>query len=156
MAACCYFGIDLRNWLDRNLSSSWTVGFRRSSSDLLYSSLFFRFIWTIFSNSNFLSPFYSFGQNYSRFDSSSFFSLDWTILNQNSFFFLPILEKKLSSPPTPNPQKISKKLSFFVLPANLFQSYKNILSPISFWLLEIHSFCSVISCSCHENPNSVL
>ena len=45
----------------------------RDSSDLLYPSLFLPFTWTSYSESNSLSPFYSFGQNYSK--SNSFFFL---------------------------------------------------------------------------------
>ena len=107
----------------------------RDSSDLLYPSLFLPFTWTSYSESNSLSPFYSFGQNYSK--SNSFFLL---LFGQKySKSKLPLLvallgKKNLS--PTPNPQKYSKTFSFSVLVANPFQSYKSVLSHTFFLTFE--------------------
>ena len=111
MAACCYFGADLRNQFDYNFPSRLTDGTTHSSSDLLYSSLLLPFSWTNYSQSNSLSPFYSFGQNYSKSKLPRLFALPG--------------QKNLS--PTPNLQKNSKShfppdLEKFPLFANLFHT----------------------------------
>ena len=59
MAACCYFGVDLRNQLDNKFHFHLMDGILHSSSDLLSASLFLPFTWTNYSESNSLSPFFS-------------------------------------------------------------------------------------------------
>ena len=120
MAVCCHFGVDLRNQLNHNFPSRLTDGTPLSSSDLLYFFLLLPFIWTNYSKSNSLSPFYSLGQNYSKSEFPLLFALPGqSILSQ-----------------TPNPQAYSKTISFSVLAANPFQSYKNISSPFFFLTYE--------------------
>ena len=65
MAACCYFGVDLGNWLDHNFPSRLTDGTLHRPSDLLYFSFFlpFTLLDKIFSKSNFSS--FLFAQNIS-------------------------------------------------------------------------------------------
>ena len=62
MPACCYLGAHPRNQLDLKFPSRWTDGTPYSSSDLLLlpSTL------PNYSKSNYLSPFYSLGQNKSK------------------------------------------------------------------------------------------
>ena len=86
MAACCYFGADLGNWLDHKFPSRWTDGTPHSSSDLLYFTLLLTFTWTNYSKSNFLCPFCSLGQNYSQSNSSFFFTFDKNFPSQNFLF----------------------------------------------------------------------
>ena len=106
MAACCYFGVDLRTQLDHNFRSRLTDGTPYSSSDLLSSSFSQPFAWPNYSKSNSFSLFHSLGQNYSKSNSSSPFSSDKYILSQSSFFsFFPGLTF-LS--PTPHLQNHSK------------------------------------------------
>ena len=68
MAACCYFGVDLRNQLDHNFPSRFTDGTPHSSSDLLSPSLL-------------LLPFTK--TNYSQPNSILFSSLGQIILSPN-------------------------------------------------------------------------
>ena len=86
MAACCFLGVDLRNWFDHNFHSRFTDGTLHSSSDLLYSSLLLFFTRTIFSICNSLSPCYSLGRKFSKTESSSLLSSDKII---RSPIFLP-------------------------------------------------------------------
>ena len=79
MAACCYFGIDLENWIDRYSLSRLADGTPYSSSDLLYFTLHLPFyldklfqVQLIFS----LLIFWFFGQKFSKSNSSSLFSSD--------------------------------------------------------------------------------
>ena len=59
MAACCYFGVNLRNQLDQNFPSRLPDVIPLSFSDLLISSLLLPFTWTNYFKSNSLSPLYS-------------------------------------------------------------------------------------------------
>ena len=68
MAACCYFGVDLRNQLDHNFLSRSTNGTPYSSSDLLASSLL-PFTWKYYPKSKSFSPFCSLEQNYAKSNS---------------------------------------------------------------------------------------
>ena len=153
MAACCYFGVDLRNQRDHNFLSRLTDGTPHSSSDLIYFSLLLPFIWTNYSKYNSLSHFYSRRQNYSESNSSSFFPLDKISLRRNFLFCLLFLDKKTLSP-TPNPQKYPNTNSLSVS-ANSFQSYKNTLSPTFFLIYEISCFLLNYSISSHWSLNSV-
>ena len=73
------------------------------------------FTWTNYFKSNSFSPFYIFGQKFSKSNSSSFFPLDKNILS-----------------PSPILQNYSKTLPNSVLAAKSFQPRKNVLSPIFF------------------------
>ena len=114
MAACCYFGVDLGNWLDHNFPSRLTDGTLHRPSDLLYFSSFL--------------PFTLLDNFFSKSFSSSLSPSDKVILSQNSLSTLLFLDKKVLSP-TPSPQKNSWTISFSVSAANPFQFYKKTLSP---------------------------
>ena len=114
MAACCYFGVNLGNWLDHNFPSRLTDGTLHRPSVLLYFSSFL--------------PFTLLDNFFSKSFSSSLSPSDKVILSQNSLSTLLFLDKKVLSP-TPSPQKYSWTISFSVSAANPFQFYKKTLSP---------------------------
>ena len=115
MAACCYFGVDLGNWLDHNSLSRLTDGTPHSSCDLLYFIFLLPFTWTKYFKSSSLSPLRCFGQKIFISNLSSFFFSDKNILS-----------------PTSIPQKYPETFPISVLAAKSFQSRKNILNPILF------------------------
>ena len=115
MAACCYFGVDLGNSLNRKSLSRLTDGTPHSSSDLLYFTPLLPFTWTNYFKSNSLSLFRCFGQKKFYVQSLFLLSSDKNILS-----------------PTSIPQKYPETFLNSVLAAKSFQSCKNILNPILF------------------------
>ena len=95
MAACCYFGADLRNWLDHNFPSRLTDWTSRSSSDLLYSSLLLPFTWKNYSKSNPLLPFILLDKIIPN-PIPLLSSLRTKIFSRKSLFFLLFPDEKIS------------------------------------------------------------
>ena len=125
MAACSYFGVDLRNQLDHNFPSRLTDRTPYSSSHLLSSSPSLPFAWPNYSESNSFSLFHSLGQNYSKFNSSSPFFSDKYIPSQNSVLSFLFLDshfyvqlhsyKKFQVNLSLRLRKISSLLTYFIL-----------------------------------------
>ena len=115
MVACCYFGVDLGNGLDRNSLSLLTKGTPHSSSDLLYFTLLLPFTSTHYSKSNSILLFCLLDKYFLSPNFSSPFSLDKKILSPTSIL-----------------QKYSETIPNSVLVAKSFQFYKNILCLIFF------------------------
>ena len=106
MAACCYFGVDLRKQLDHRFPYHSTDGTPHSSSDLPSSFLLLPFTGTIFSKSNSLSSFSSLGQFLCQSKSCSLFSFRKQQHSKSKLLFLFALYGQKILSPNPNSKKI--------------------------------------------------
>ena len=114
-AACCDFGVDLRNGLDHYSLSRWTDGTPYSSSDLLYFNLLLHFyLDKLFQVQHPLS-FLFFVQKFSKSNSSSLFFVEKLILSPTSIL-----------------QKYPRTFSNSVWTAKSIRSRKNFPGPIPF------------------------
>ena len=143
MAACCYFGVNLRSQLDRNFLSSLTDGTLHSCFDLVFSSPFELF--KIILRPNSFSRFYL-----DKFVLNSvlpFSPLGQTILSPTPFPSLPLRIKEfyvyifcslcsfwtINSSPTPIPEKCSK--SIFLSDSEKFPLFCLLFTYTCHWIL---------------------